>query len=52
MDYDRHTCIAEKRHALKKWTQHLMRVIGSESAQSSGMGDVSHGEPVPGVERA
>ena len=50
--YDRHTYIAEKRRALKKWAQHLTRVIGGEDAQSSGLVDVSHSEPLPAAERA
>jgi integrase len=31
--YDRHTYLAEKRRALRKWAQHLTRVIDSKPAQ-------------------
>jgi integrase len=50
--YGRHTYIAEKRRALNKWAQHLMRVIDGNPAQSGCSADVSHGEALPATERA
>jgi hypothetical protein len=43
--YDRHTYLAEKRRALRKWAQHLTRVIDSKPAQLVVLINIDHENP-------